>query len=188
MANRIDSRRSGRRFRVWWLAALFVSASLVPTHLANRGAWAAAGEHIVPCDWTEPASRQLQVAAVRERAFGNILLCVEVNGIAGLMILDTGSSATFVSPRLAGVARPDLSVSITPRKGLGRVSSGQWAEATIHLGNRRWINRPVVVDDFGPLSDALGWKIDGIFGEDLLRQYRSVLIDYETNTVTFVDR
>ena len=123
---------------------------------------------------------------MREPKFGNLLICVEVNGKGGLMILDTGSSTTIVSERLAGPGARDLQKAPSELKGSGWVSSGRWDDVTIHLGNRYWANRRVIVDDLEPISKSLGWPIDGVFAEDLLRQYRSVLIDYRMNSVKLV--
>lgn len=173
--------------RACWIALLILAAPLfTPFGTAPKAGVAA--EHIPACDWYEPSDRELEIGLVREPKFGNILVCLEVNGRAGLMILDTGSSTTLVSPRLAGAGVADDQPLVMPLKGSGWVSSGRWGEVTIHLGSRYWVNRRVVIEDLQPMSNSLDWPIDGVFGEDLLRQYRSVIIDYDKNTVKLVAR
>ena len=169
-----------------WIASLALPAALITLSGAPRKASAATPEHIPACDWYEPSEHELEIGLVREKTFGNLLVCVEVNGKAGLMILDTGSSTTLVSEKFAGREVRDVQPSVTSLRGSGWLSSGRWGEATIHLGSRYWVNRRVIVDDLRPMSDSLGWQIDGIFGEDLLRQYRSVIIDYDKNLVRLV--
>jgi len=179
---------SGIRKRLFagWIATFALPAALIALSGAPGGASAAAPEHIPACDWYEPSDHELEIGLVREKKFGNLLVCVEVNGVAGLMILDTGSSTTLVSEKLAGCGVRDFRHPVTPLSGSGWRNSGRWGEATIHLGSRYWVNRRVIVDDLRPMSESLDWQIDGVFGEDLLRQYRSVVIDYDKNTVRLI--
>lgn len=67
-------------------------------------------------------------------------------------------------------------------------NQGIKSEANIHLGGHYWVNRRVIVHDMGDISRAVGQRVDGILGEDLLGEYKSVLIDYEHKTLIFVDR
>lgn len=181
--------RNGTWRRSAGFAAVALAFGLAPyLPEVGRSCAAKAGPIKGACDWAEPANNELQVDLVRETVFNNILLCVEVNGRAGLMILDTGSSTTFVSPGISGIPLLSPNRTVTPLKGSGWVSSGQWGEANIHIGGHRWINRRVVVDDMRTISKALGQQVDGILGEDLLSQYRSVIINYNDNRLILIDR
>ena len=177
-------------FRMRWPGlALLAFAGILSCFLLRTpaGQAAPAQSENPPCQWMEPANKVLQTPIIPERVFNGILMCVEVNGEPGKIILDSGNSTTFVSPKKSRIPLRNPERTITTLRGSGWVSTGQWGEVNIHLGGTYWVNRRVVIDDISPISKSLGQRVDGILGEDLLRRYRSVLIDYEKNTLTLVE-
>ena len=48
---------------------------------------------------------------------------------------------------------------------------------------RHWIERPILVMDLSAASKQLGTRIDGFVGQDILREFSSVRIDYRNELV-----
>lgn len=153
------------------------------------GTWAAQpGQSPLRCSWDETTKKELKAPLVLDDAFGAILLCIEVNGMPARVVLDTGSNVTVVSVDLIHPNHTNLTTSVTPLKGSGYVSTGHWGEANLHLGDRYWVNRRILVDEMQTLSQAHRQRIDGILGRDILKEFRFVIIDYEHKVFTLGSR
>lgn len=114
------------------------------------------------------------------RKFGAILIRVEVNKLPATLVVDTGSSRTILSSGLLRVRPLALERADAPAKGSGYVGSAGWAKATIEIGTTTLPDREVLVmDDFRDLSNSMQQKVDGILGEDVLKEFNSVLIDFK---------
>ena len=140
------------------------------------------------CTWDETVKDEIRVPLLYDGVFGAILFCLEVNGKPAQVILDTGSNVTILSPEIALQTPPQSSHPKSPLKGSGYVSTGQWGTATLHLGNRYWINRRIIVDEMDSISEAHRQRIYGILGRDVLKEFRFVTIDYEKQVLTFGSR
>ena len=68
------------------------------------------------------------------RAFGSMLIKVEVNGKPALMVLDTGSNETIVSPRLVIVKQLSSKDAVAMAKGSGYSGTGVIATAFLRIG------------------------------------------------------
>jgi hypothetical protein len=67
-----------------------------------------------------------------------------------------------------------------PAKGSGYVGSAGWAKASLEVGTTTWSDRKVLVmNDFQDMSNTLNERVDGIIGEDVLREFDSVIIDFK---------
>ncbi len=112
-----------------------------------------------------------------------ILLKAEIGGRAATLILDTGASNTILSSELLGPASTPLQVK--PLKGSGLVGTGRWRRATIRIGRTVWVDHRVLeMDGLQDVSRGLKESVDGILGEDLLADFRIVIINYLDRTVT----
>ena len=60
---------------------------------------------------------------------------------------------------------------------------GRHTEATLELGGRTWKRRSVVAMNLGEVSEAFGRRIDGLLGQDLLREFERVTIDFRARTL-----
>ena len=173
------------RLGVHGILSLSFVAGMTVLPQEHAGTWAAASEQRAPaCNWVEAAKDELRVPILRDKVFGNVLLCIEVNGRPAQVILDTGSNVTIVSADLIPGHQVDPSRAVTPLKGSGYVSTGQWGEANLHLGGKYWINRRILVDEMKSISQAHKQRIDGILGTDILKEFKLVIIDYEKNVLT----
>lgn len=113
-----------------------------------------------------------------------ILLSAEVNGKPVTLILDTGATQTVLDAKLLGLTNLDLKVSRFSQTGPGFRGEAMWASARLKLGSRTWYDQRVVamnLQDFGP---RYGRAIHGILGQDILRQFDRVVIDFRARTLT----
>lgn len=116
-----------------------------------------------------------------------VLATVFVNGRGPYTFaVDTGASVTTVSPELASAL--DLeSTGATGMTGAGGVMQATIGRVrSLTMGGAMLEDLAVVTSDFlGPLSTALGTKLDGIVGYNFLRRYR-VTIDYPASVLWLV--
>jgi hypothetical protein len=114
------------------------------------------------------------------RNFGSILIRAQVNGKPATLVVDTGSSHTILSSELLQLRPLALEHADAPTKGSGYVGSAGWAKATVEVGTITWQDRRVLVmSDFQEISNSMKRRIDGILGEDVLKEFDSVVIDFK---------
>jgi hypothetical protein len=122
------------------------------------------------------------------RNFGAILIRAQVNRLPATLVVDTGSSHTILSSELLQVRPMALEHPDAPAKGSGYVGRAGWAKANLEIGTRTWPDRKVLVmDDFQDLSKSMKQRVDGILGEDVLKEFHSVLIDYRHHRLVLAD-
>lgn len=112
-----------------------------------------------------------------------ILLDAKVNGKTAVLILDTGAQDSMVDSK---------SVGFDPRQSKLHSTGVAGAEGTcvvreveLALEHYRWLNRKVCVIDLSDASKRLGTHIDGLIGQDVLREFSAVKIDYRAGVVEF---
>ena len=114
------------------------------------------------------------------RDFGAILIRAQVNRQPATLVVDTGSSHTILSSELLQVRPLALKHADAPAKGSGYVGRAAWAKATLEIGTMTWRDRTVLVmDDFRDMSNSMKQKVDGIIGEDVLKEFDSVILDFK---------
>jgi hypothetical protein len=113
---------------------------------------------------------------------GMILLDAEVNGKPATLLLDTGANDSTVDARSAGFLKtfPNKLRSSGVIGAEGRCSV---REVRLTLDHRDWHNQRVCVLDLGDASRHIGTRIDGLIGQDILRTFSAVRIDYKNQLV-----
>ena len=111
------------------------------------------------------------------RAFGLMLIKVEVNGKPAVMVLDTGSNETIVSPRLVIVKQLSSKEAVAMAKGSGYSGTGVIATAFLSIGPVNPRNCQILVVDLSALSKTLGQEVDGILGMSVLKEFEIVSVD-----------
>jgi predicted aspartyl protease len=113
-----------------------------------------------------------------------VIVPVLVNGShAYEFALDTGASVTVVTPELARQQGLTLREMPSMAGGGGTMSASAGQLESLALGGAESRRVSVVASGFlGPLSDAVGAKLDGILGYNFLREFR-VTIDYPHRAV-----
>lgn len=112
------------------------------------------------------------------KEFGLILINVEVNGKPAVMVLDTGSNETIVSPRLVVVKQLSSTDAVAMAKGSGYSGAGVIATAFLRIGASNPKNCQILVVDLGDLSKTLGQEVDGVLGMSVLEGFETVSVDF----------
>jgi hypothetical protein len=134
-----------------------------------------------PCTSTKTLHCRSELPIERDAVFGEILVSVRVNGKPAVLILDTGSSTTILSPEASGLDPASLRRAAPPKKGTGFVGDGRWGEATLVTGTRIWKDHRILVADMKSINEAVHRKIDGILGQDILGEFKHIEIDLAHN-------
>lgn len=126
------------------------------------------------------------VALVSDSRTGTILIDATLNGSPVTMILDTGASHSLVDATTFGMTDMQLQVARMNSRGLGLDADVVWRTANLQMADLQWKQQSIEVADLRKLSKIYRRKIDGIVGEDILRNFRSVQINYKWGCVMFV--
>jgi hypothetical protein len=111
------------------------------------------------------------------RAFGLMLIKVEVNGNPAVMVLDTGSNETIVSPRLVIVKHLSSKDAVAMAKGSGYSGTGVIATAFLSIGPVNPKICQILVVDLSDISKTLGQEVDGILKMSVLKEFEIVSVD-----------
>lgn len=133
----------------------------------------------VPCRSTKMLRCRSVLPIEHDAVLGATLVSVRVNGKLAVLILDTGSNTTILSPEVSGLDPGNLRRADPPKKGTGFVEDGHWGEATLVTGARIWKNHRVLVADMKSITSAMHRKIDGVLGQDILDEFKYIEIDFE---------
>jgi hypothetical protein len=113
------------------------------------------------------------------------LIVVEgkVNSSPATFLLDTGANRTIVSTKIYGDVRFELQRMPPRPTGPGLVGYSLRRSVDVQLGDRVWTAQQVSVMDLDELKQMLHMDFDGLLGQDMLRQFRSVRIDYRAHVI-----
>lgn len=114
---------------------------------------------------------------------GPILLDATVNGHTATFVLDTGSASTIVSPKAYGAMRLDGHSLEMAEDGAGRLGYAEHLQADVTLTTGARFSLTVSVMNLDNAGKQIGTKIDGILGQDILRTFSAVRIDYRARVV-----
>ena len=114
---------------------------------------------------------------------GMILLDATVNGKPAALLLDTGANNTIISAQAAGLATVQFRSLQATKAGTGAEGDYITRDVDLRLSNRHWIARRVLVMDLSDASKRMGTYVDGFLGQDILREFASVRIDYKAQVL-----
>ncbi|MGB2666724.1 MAG: retropepsin-like aspartic protease [Candidatus Acidiferrum sp.] len=166
------------------ISALFALLLALSVPIISAGSHQAASQQRLPYPASKTSHRRTVVPFERSPHFGAILVSVHVNGKPAVLILDTGSNTTILSPEISGLNPAHLQRADPPRKGTGFVGDGRWGQATLTIGTEVWKDKRVLVADTKDLSRTVQRKIDGILGQDILDEFKYVEINLEEKRLT----
>jgi hypothetical protein len=107
----------------------------------------------------------------------------KVNGNAATFLLDTGANRTIVSAKIYGSGRFNLQRMPRRNGGAGFAGYSLRRPADVELAENIWTAQEVSVMDLDELKQMLHMDFDGLLGQDFLRQFRSVRIDYRAHMI-----
>jgi hypothetical protein len=125
------------------------------------------------------------VRLISDKGTGTILVDASVNGQPVVMILDTGASHSMFDASVFGLSEMQLQAARMKGRGLGLDADVVWRTADFEIGDEAWKQHPIEVADLHLLSKIYGRKIGGIVGQDVLRSFASVQINYKGQCVMF---
>jgi Aspartyl protease len=125
------------------------------------------------------------VRLISDKSTGTILVDASVNGQPVVMILDTGASHSMFDAGIFGVSVVQLQQARMNSRGLGLDADVVVRTADFEIGEESWKQRSIEIADLHPLSKIYGRKIGGIIGQDVLRSFVSVQINYKGQCVMF---
>ena len=114
-----------------------------------------------------------------------ILVQAKVNGKPVTFLLDTGATRTIVSAKAYGYVGYRLRLAQRIGQQPGFVGEGISMPVNLELERHTWLGRRVSIMNFDGLNGDLGADFDGLLGEDVLREFRSVHIDYRNHQIEF---
>jgi hypothetical protein len=128
----------------------------------------------------------LAVVSIPFRSVQSLILVEgKADGDSLTFLLDTGSIGTIVSTRVYRSHYP-LNRMHRALGGPGVTGDSISVRMDLQLGEHRWHGRRIAVMNLDELSNIIGIKhIDGLLGQDVLRDFRSVRIDYRTHMIEF---
>jgi hypothetical protein len=113
-----------------------------------------------------------------------ILVDGKVNGDTVTFLLDTGSLGTIVSARKYRDIYFPLHSIQRNSQGPGINGESVSVRLDLQLGSHRWVGQRVAIMNLDELSRIIGVQhLDGLLGEDVLREFRSIRIDYHAHVI-----
>ena len=125
------------------------------------------------------------VLLMSDKSTGPILVDAKLNGQPVVMILDTGASHSMFDAGTFGLSAVQFQAARMNSRGLGLDADVVMRTADFEIGNEAWKQQPVEIADLHLLSKIYGRKIGGIIGQDILRSFASVQINYKCHCVMF---
>jgi hypothetical protein len=136
-----------------------------------------------------PCGEDSEVGFDLNSKFAAILVKVEINKKAALMILDTGSSRTILDSRIVDPDSLEPHRPVSVGKGSGISDDGaRWGKATLQVGTHLFRNHRVVVLDMRDVSRNYQQQIDGLLGQDVLCEFDRVVLDFGRRKIAFGSR
>lgn len=124
-------------------------------------------------------AEELEVPFELNRLRDVIMIRAQVNGKPALLIQDTGATRTVLSPEILGIPSAQLKRVRFAQNGPEARGEAMWGKASLRLGEKLWRDRRVWVMNLEEISWVFGRKIDGLIWQDLLREFKSALIDFK---------
>lgn len=124
------------------------------------------------------AQEALEVPFELHRARRAMLVEARVNGKPVMLIVDTGATHTVLAPEAVGLREMDLKLAQVAGNAPGMRGEATWARADLRLGEITWRKRPVVAMNLSEVSRIFGRPIHGILGQDVLMEFRRVVVDF----------
>jgi hypothetical protein len=146
--------------------------------LVSRGVWLFVALVILSGSLIKPAVAQ------SHNVDGTFLVDARINGDSAVLLIDTGAERSSLDREFAqrlGL-RPVEVVNIQRPDSEGRTEVVLVTDLDIQSVHSSSIR--MMTDDLAASSSALGVHIDGVLGNDILRNFR-VTLDYSAGSVTF---
>lgn len=112
-----------------------------------------------------------------------ILIAGKINDKPVTFLLDTGSNSTIISTTSYGPSQFLLRRAQRNLDAAGISGESVCVPVNLTLANHVWVGQRVSVMNLDELQAILGVQFDSLLGEDILREFRSVRIDYKARII-----
>jgi hypothetical protein len=126
-------------------------------------------------------SRTLHVPFRTEQSM--ILIEGKIDEKRVTFLLDTGSVNTIVNIRSYRTDQLMLPLAQRNRTAPGFTGQAVHLRVTLSLEGHTWVGQSVGMMNLDGIQQALGIRFDGLLGQDILREFRSVRIDYSAHVI-----
>ena len=112
---------------------------------------------------------------------GHLILKSEINGVPGMLILDSGASVTFIdSAASKALSLRDIEETSIPAIGLGPTGTAKTAVlGSLVIGPLTFRNRHVFLLDLTELTKVVGLmsgqQIYGVLGQDIFESHSAII-------------
>jgi hypothetical protein len=127
-----------------------------------------------------PAQRRIVTVPFRS-ANSYILAEARMDGRPVTLLVDTAANKTILNARSIGRVQPP--VSQPTNQGAGIIGNAVRLRVDVEIAQRFLFSQPISVMNLGELSKHFQIPFDGLRGQDILSQFRSVRIDYKTHAI-----
>ena len=127
-------------------------------------------------------TQEVKAKQLQGRSANLFVIEVGLSGKACHFIVDTGAAMTMISKEMGQNTIVIHKYSVVDSTGHDSPIDVTHVKLTVGSA-KTWVN--AFVSDMAAISRASGMKIDGILGQDLLSQFRSVTFNYRAKTITF---
>ena len=110
-----------------------------------------------------------------------LLVDAKINGSPVRLLVDTGTNKTILNAK--SFCRTELNVSQPVNRGAGIVGNALRLRVDLELAHQVMFSQSVAVMNLEELSRAFHIQFDGLLGQDILNQFRSVRIDYKKHVI-----
>jgi hypothetical protein len=110
-----------------------------------------------------------------------ILVDAKIDGTPVRLLVDTGANKTILNTKSFG--RVEMHVSKPVNRGAGIVGNSLRLRVDLELAHEFLFSQRVSVMDLEELSRRFGIQFDGLLGQDILKQFHSVRIDYKNHVI-----
>ena len=112
-----------------------------------------------------------------------IIVQAKINGTPVALLLDTGATRTIVSADIYGRVPFRLRTIERNARGPGIFGDSLILPVNLELANHMWAGQRVAIMNLDGLSQVLGIHFDGLLGQEVLREFHSVRIDYRAHVI-----
>jgi hypothetical protein len=123
-----------------------------------------------------------RVVAVPFRSVDSFILVeAKIDGMPARLLVDTGANKTILDAR--SFCRTEMQMSKPVNRGAGIVGNALRLRVNLEIAHQFMFSQHVSVMNLEELSRRFGFQFDGLLGQDILNQFRSVRIDYKNHVI-----
>ena len=129
-----------------------------------------------------PALAQRRIVTVPFRSVDSfILVDAKIDGTPVRLLVDTGANKTILNAK--SFCKTEMNVTRPVNRGAGIVGNALRLRVDLEIAHEFMFSQRVSVMNLEELSRRFGIQFDGLLGQDILNQFRSVRIDYKRSVI-----